>query len=89
MTATMNQTTDEFDRAKRKMLGDFNKAISDAAEQREAAADAAGEGIAAARAEFEEKSEGAVAKLPDATSAAARVAGEALAAADVHVQDIT
>lgn len=46
-----DHTANEFNRAKSKMLGDFNKAISDAAERREAAAEIAGEGVAGARAD--------------------------------------
>lgn len=66
-----DHTANEFNRAKSRMLGDFNKAISDAAELRDAAAEAAGEGIAAARVEIEEKPGSAGAGPAVATPAAA------------------
>ena len=58
-------TVDEFNHAKSKMLGNFNKAISDAAALREAAAEVSGDGSAAARTSVEEKLGGAEAKPAD------------------------
>ena len=55
----MSFTADDFDRAKSKMLGDFNKALTDAEELRKAEMAVFDISSAAARAAVGEKSGGA------------------------------
>ena len=66
-TTIMGFTVDGFNRAKSKMLSDFNKAIADAEELRKAETAVSDEGSATARATVEEKSGGAGASLAGAS----------------------
>lgn len=79
----MSYTADGHNRAKSKMLSDFNQAISDAAELREAAAEIPSDGSAAAQTSPVENVGGATADLAEAS----RAAGETAAATDVGVHD--
>ena len=73
----MGFTVDAFNLAKSKMLGDFNKALSDADDLRKAEAELSDESSAVAHATVEEKLGGAGANSPVATSASAiAVAGK-------------
>lgn len=83
----MSYTADGHNRAKSKMLSDFNQAIPDAAELREAAAEIPSDGSAAAQTRPEENAGGATAGLSGASQAAVRAAAETAAAADDGVQD--
>lgn len=83
----MSYTVDGHNRAKSKMLSEFDKAISDAAELREAATEVSGESVAVARAKCEEKSGSAGARPADASQAAVETAGETAAVADDCVHD--
>src|SRR5688572_28761797 len=82
----MNQTVDEFNRAKSKMASTFDKAMTEAEDLRKAAAAVPGDGCAAAPAKFGERSGGARASLERAFQAGAGNARESAAAADDYVQ---
>ena len=82
---TQQSTMDEMNRAKSKMAGEINKAITDAEELRKAAADVSVDGSAAAPAQFGETSRSAPAKLAAASQPAIRRARETAAAADDYV----
>jgi len=81
----MNQTVDEFNRAKSKMAGDIKTVITDTEDLLKAAAGVSGEGIAAARGKFGEKLESARARLADASRPAIDKAKRSAAAVDGYV----
>ena len=83
----MNQTVDEFNRAKSKMAGDIKTVITDGEDLLKAAAEVSGEGFAVARTKFGEKLGSARARLADASQAAVGTARETAAAADAYVHD--
>ena len=80
-----NQTVDEFKRAGSRMAGDIRTVIADGEDLLEAAAEVSGEGFAVARKTFEEKLEGARARLASASRAAIGTARQTVAATDDYV----
>ena len=81
----MKYTADEFNRAKSKMAGDINAAITDREDQLKAGAAASGEELAAAPGKFEEQPGSAREKLAAASRQAIRKARETAATTDHYV----
>jgi ElaB/YqjD/DUF883 family membrane-anchored ribosome-binding protein len=81
----MNQTVDEFNRARIRMTGDIESVIADGEDLLKAAADVSSEGFSAARQKFEEKLGGARARLTEASRIAGAKTKEAVAVADRYV----
>ena len=83
----MNQTVDEFNRARSKMAGDIKTVITDGEDLLKAAAEVSGEGFAVARQKFEKKLGSAKARLADASQAAVEKTKETAAVANRYVHD--
>lgn len=83
----MNQTVDEFNRAKIRMTGDIKSVIADGEDLLKAAADVSGEGFALARQKFEKKLGSAKARLADTSQAAVEKTKETAAVANRYVHD--
>ena len=79
----MEHTAGEFNRAKGKMADDLKTIVSDGEELLQAAANASGEGFAAARAKIAEKVMSAKARLADVSQPAIEKARQA----NYYVQD--
>ena len=80
----MNQV-DEFNRTRIRMTGDLKTVIADGEDLLKAAAQASGEGFAAAREKFAEKLGSARARLAEASQEAVAKARKTAAAADDYV----
>ena len=81
----MNQTVDEFNRAKVRMTGDIKTVIADGEDLLKAAAEVSGEGFAVARQKFEKKLGSAKARLVDASRAAVEKTRQNATAANHYV----
>jgi len=81
----MKQSTDDFNLAKGRMVGDIKAVITDGEELLKAAANVSGAGLAAAREKFDETLSGAKSRLVDASRPALDKARRTAAAADGYV----
>lgn len=84
-TGMMNQTVDEFNRAKVRMTGDIKTVIADGEDLLKAAAEVSGEGFAVARQKFEKTLGSTKARLVDASQAAVERTRETATAVNRYV----
>jgi ElaB/YqjD/DUF883 family membrane-anchored ribosome-binding protein len=82
----MNRAVNEFERARRRMAGDFRTMITDSEDLLKAAATVSGDGFTAARTKFEEKLRSAKATLAEASQPVFDGTRETAAAADDYVR---
>src|SRR5512134_1780174 len=85
--AMINQSVKEFDRAGSRIAADFRAMIADSEDLLKAAATVSGDGLAAARAKFEEKVSRAKIALADASQPILEKTRETAAAANSYVHD--
>jgi ElaB/YqjD/DUF883 family membrane-anchored ribosome-binding protein len=83
----LNQSANEFDRAGSRIAADFRTMIADSEDLLKAAATMSGDGLAAARAKFEEKVSRAKTALADASQPMFDKSRATAAAANVYVHD--
>jgi len=82
----MDRAVDEFERARRRMAGDFQNMITDSENLLKAAASVSGEGFTAARSKFEKKLQNAKLALEDASQPVIDTTRKSAAAADEYVR---
>ncbi|MHB1231183.1 MAG: DUF883 family protein [Burkholderiales bacterium] len=83
----MEQTLDEFNRTKGKVVDDFKAIVNDAEALLQATAQISGEGFSAQRAKFTEKLQYAKTRLAEAEQRVLEKAKQAAAATDDYVHD--
>lgn len=83
----MEQTLDEFNRTKGKVVDDFKTIVNDAEALLQATAQISGEGFSAQRAKFTEKLQYAKTRLAEAEQRVFEKAKQAAAATDHYVHD--
>lgn len=81
----MNQTVDQFERARGRLARDFSTMITDSEDLLKAAATVSGEGFSATRTKFEEKLKRAKATLADASQPVIDWTRETTTVADDYV----